>query len=70
MALYLDHYVIPSGVDPAGKAPRHRVRHHVVSGTLGGMTIADAIREARKDVFKPLDQRTYVLRVLTDPDAP
>jgi hypothetical protein len=70
MALYLDHYVISPGVDPAGKAPRHRVRHRVISGTLGGMTIADAVREVRKDVFKPLDQRMYALRVLTDPDAP
>jgi hypothetical protein len=66
MPLYLDHYVRPDGVDP--RSPTHRVRHVAIDGMLGGMTIAEALREAKKDVFRPAHERTYVLRVLISPE--
>lgn len=66
MALYLDHYVFQPGVKS-----RHRVRHRVIDGRLADMTVPEAIKEARLDYrFNPPGQRSYVLRVLTDPDAP
>lgn len=70
MALYLDQYVFQPGVKS-----RHRVRHQVIDGMqgreLGGMTIPEVVKEARLEYrFNSEDQRLYILRVLTDPDAP
>ena len=68
MALYIDHYVRPAGVDP--RAPAHRVRYAVANGSFGPLTLVEVIREARKDVFKPMGERVYALRVLLSPEDP